>query len=61
MGLGGADDLAQRLHGTEGLTAGQGSTGLVPVVQVAGDLEAALRMFGDVLADVFEQRAAADQ
>ena len=43
------------------LPPGSGGADLVPVVQIAGDLEAALRVIGDVLADVFEQRAAAHQ
>ena len=34
---------------------------VVAVVHIAGDFEAGLRMSGDVLADVFEQRAAAHQ
>ena len=61
VGLGGANDIAQRFHGAQDLAAGQRGAGLVPVVQIAGDLQAGLGMFGDVLADVFEQRAAADQ
>ena len=61
VGLGGANDVAQRVHVAEDFAAGKQGADLVPVVQIAGDLEAALRVIGDVLADVFEQRAAAHQ
>ena len=61
VGLGGANDLAERVHGAEHFAAGKRGAGLVAVVHIAGDFEAGLRMIGDVLADVFEQRAAAHQ
>ena len=59
--LGGADDLVERAHGAERFAAGKRGGGLVAVDHIAGDFEAGLRMFGDIPADVFEQRAAAHQ
>ena len=51
----------KRVHVAEDFAAGKRGADLVPVVQIAGDFEAALRVIRDELADVFEQRAAAHQ
>src|ERR1019366_9044422 len=61
MGLDGVNDIAQRFHWAQDLAARECGAGLLVVIQIAGDLQAAFGVIGDVLADVFEQRTAAHQ